>query len=240
MNQFSVIGLGALAIVTPAFAGGVPHVGDVGVKFENGRIVTTIVEEDELRDGELGELQRVFDSDLGTVEFGPFGNDEPGYTSNVLPVGANIGFNIRGELKKWDGSTFVGSITETLQFGKFLGTPGEITRDTSSGFVAGFDFATADNVGFIDEHLSHVLRGANTSRGFADPSDGIYLIEMELTTDVDGILPSEPYYIVFNLNNDQSVQDAAIAYVETVIIPAPGAAALLGAVLIGATRRRRA
>jgi hypothetical protein len=239
MKAVVLVGLGAISIGGQSFAGGVPHIGDIGVKFEGGRIVTTIVEEDELRDGELGELQRVFDSDLGTVEFGPFGNDEPGYTSNVLPLGASIGFNIRGELKKWNGTTFVGGIDETMQFGKFLGTPGEITRDTAGGFVAGFDFATADEVGFIDEHLSQILRGPDTTRGFADPADGIYLIEMEVTTDVPGILPSEPYYIVYNLNNDQSVQDEAISYVETVIIPAPGVTALLGLIAVPAVRRRR-
>ena len=54
---------------------------------------------------------------------------------------------------------------------------------------------------------------------FAAPSDGVYLLEMELTTDVPGIANSEPYWIVFNLNTDQTVQDAAIVYVETVLVP---------------------
>lgn len=229
----------ALALPSLAFAGGVPHVGDVGVAFQNGRIVTSLVEEEEELRGGLGLPQRVFDSDLGTVEFGPFGNDEPGYTSNILPAGARLGFNIRTELKKWNGSTFDGSIAETMQLGSFLGTPGEITRDTASGFVAGFEFVQADGVGFIDEHLSHVLRGPNTGSGFADPSDGVYLLELELFTDVAGIANSEPYWIVFNLNQDQSVQDAAIIYVEQVLVPAPGAVALLGGVaLLGARRRR--
>lgn len=228
----SFVSLAAL----PAYAGLAPHVGDVGVKFENGRIITTIVEEaEEGRDGELGLPQRVFDSDLGTIEFGPFGNDEPGYTSDELPAGVQLGFNIRAALKKWDGSGFV--VTDaTLQLGQFVGTPGETTRQTGAGFVSGFDFVTVDNTGFIDEHLSHILSGP----GGTDPANGVYLLELELTTTAPGIAPSEPYWIVFNLNLDQSVQDEAIDYVERNLVPAPGAVMLAGLGGLVAMRRRRA
>lgn len=228
-----------VTFAAPVLAGGVPHVGDVGVSFQSGRIVTTLVEEEELLRGGLGLPQRVFDSDLGTVEFGPFGNDEPGYTSNILPSGARIGFNIREELKRWNGAGFDGGIIETLQVGRFVGTPGEMTRETSGGFVPGFLFATADNSGFIDEHLSHILRGLDT-RGFGAPTDGVYLLELELFTDVAGIENSEPYWVVFNLNLDQSVQDDAISFVEQVLIPAPSAAgvAALGGVAWARRRRR--
>ena len=135
-----------LAVPASAMAGLVPHVGDVGVVFENGRIVTTVVEEHDEhgRGGGLGLPQRVFDSDLGTIEFGPFGNDEPGYTSDVLPAGVKLGFNIRAELKKWNGAGFDGGLAESMQLGQFLGTPGQITRDTGAGFVGGFDFVTVD------------------------------------------------------------------------------------------------
>lgn len=223
-----------------ALAGGVPHVGDVGVSFADGRIVTSLVEEEEALRGGLGLPQRVFDSDLGTVEFGPYGNDEPGYTTNDLPEGARIGFNIRTELKKWTGSSFDGGIPETLQLGLFLGTPGEVTRDTAGGFVGGFSFAQADAVGFFDEHLSNVLRGPSTGGGgFADPSDGVYLLELELFTDAAGIANSDPYWIVLNLNVDQVVQDAAIEYVENVLVPAPGSLAALALVAAPLMRRRR-
>lgn len=230
-----------LAAPATAMAGLAPHVGDVGVVFENGRIVTTVVEEheEEARGGELGLPQRVFDSDLGTVEFGPFGNDEPGYTSNSLPAGVKLGFNIRAELKKWNGAGFDGGLAESLQLGQFLGTPGQITRDTGAGFVGGFDFVTVDQTGFIDEHLSHVLRGASNGGGFADPSDGVYLLELELTTDAPGIAASEPFWIVFNLNTEQGVQDLAIEYVEANLVPAPGAVALVGLAAGLAGRRRR-
>lgn len=239
MKQSIAFGFGILFLGAPVLAGGAPHIGDIGVKFEGGRIVTTIVEEHARLGGGLGERQRVFASELGSVEFGPFGNDEPGYTSDVLPAGASIGFNIRGELRAWDGQDFMGGITETMQFGKFLGAPGEITRATANSVVSGFNFATADVAGFIDEHLSQVLRGPETARGFAPPHDGIYLVELELTTDAVGIMPSEPYYIVFNLNLDQGSMDAAISYVERVIIPAPGVLAGLGIVGLAGLRRRR-
>lgn len=222
-----------------AFAGGIPHAGDVGVAFVDNKIVTSIVEEEEELRGGLGLPQRVFESTLGTVEFGPFGNDEPGYTSNILPAGARLGFNIRAELKKWNGAGYDGSIAETMQLAQFLGTPGEIERVTSTGFVPGFLFATADDVGFIDEHLSQVLRGADTTRGFADPSDGIYLLELELFTDVSGVANSDPFWIVFNLNRSALEHEQAIDFVVENIVPAPGATIMAAFALTAAARRRR-
>lgn len=230
----------ALALAAPALAGGVPHVGDIGVQFVDGRIVTSLVEEEAAARGTLGLPQRVFDADLGTIEFGPYGNDEPGYTTTVLPVGASIGFNIRSELKTWNGASFDVGVVESLQIAKFLGTPGEIQRSTGAGFVPGYTFATADALGAFDEHNSHILRGAPLGGGlFADPSDGVYLLELELTTDAPGIRASEAFWIVFNLGLDQGVQDAAIAYVEDVLVPGPHSAAGLATLALLAMRRRR-
>ncbi len=224
------------AVPAFAFAGGVPHGGDVGVAFVAGRIVTSLVEEAGFRGG-LGTPQRVFASELGSIEFGPFGNDEPGYTSNALAPDARIGFNILADLKRWNGSAFDGLIDETMQLARFLGTPGEEASVNAGGFVPGFFFAQADGLGFIDEHLSHILRGSDIARGFSDPSDGVYLLELELFTDAMGIANSDPYWIVFNLNQPEAEHDAAISYVETVVVPGPGAFALC--VMMLACRRSR-
>lgn len=235
----SLMSTASILITAPVFAGGpAPHGGDIGVAFVGNKIVTSIVEEDGggHRRG-LGTPSRVFESELGTVEFGPFGNDEPGYTSNVLPAGASIGFNILDELKVWNGAGFDGGIGETMQLARFLGTPGEISRATASGFVSGFLFATADANGFIDEHLSHMLRGPDVLRGFADPADGIYLLELELFTDGPGIANSDPYWIVFNLNMDEATHEAAVGFVHDVLVPGPGGLAMM-LPLMPARRRR--
>ncbi len=235
---FGVAGTFAMAAGT-ALAGGVPHVGDVGVVFVNGKIVTTLVEEEEASRGippELGTSQRVFDSDLGGIEFGPFGNDEPGYTTNALPAGAQVGFNMLSELMRWNGSGFGGGIGETMQIGKFVGTPGEITATSAAGFVPGFYFATADAFGFFDEHLSNILMGLALR---ADPVDGIYLLELELFTDAPGIANSDPYWIVFNLNQPQEQQDEAIVWVEENLVPAPVSAMLAAIPLLTCLSRRR-
>lgn len=200
-----------------------PHHGDIGVSIVDDRLITSFVEGGGARVG-LGAAERVFESELGSVEYGPFGNDEPGYTSNALPAGFNLGFNILSELKRWNGSAFDGSIAETMQIARFLGTPGEESRETSSGFVGGFLFASADENNFIDEHMSHVLQGAPVTRGFADPSDGVYLLELELFTDTPGIANSDPYWIVFNMNQSEADHEAAVDYVRNVIVPAPASA----------------
>lgn len=226
-------------LLAPAAFGGIaPHAGDIGVSFVNGRIVTSLVAEEERARGGLGDPERVFASDLGSVEFGPFGNDEPGYTSDVLPPGARVGFNILAGLRRWNGAGFDGGIDETMQLARFLGTPGEEAVVTAGGFVPGFFFAEADSGGFIDEHLSHILLGEpNPVRGFADPADGIYLLELELFTDAPGIENSEPYWIVFNLNMSESDHDDAIGYVRTVLVPSPGGFAVL--LVAAAVLRRR-
>jgi len=235
VNQW-LIGTGVvLGIGGAALAGGVPHGGDIGVAFVDGRIVTSLVEEEEL--GGLGTPQRVFESELGSIEYGPFGNDEPGYTSNVLPPGAQIGFNILEELSLWNGAGFTGGLGETLQLGKFVGTPGEITATTGPGFVPGFFFATADGVGFIDEHLSHILMGPVLR---ADPADGIYLLELELFTDHGGIANSDPFWIVFNLNSPEEDHEAAVEWVQENLVPAPGFAVLLAPLALWSRSRRRA
>jgi hypothetical protein len=218
----------ALGVLTASGAAHA-HFGDIGVRPNaGGRLETYLV--DEAFRG-LSPVERVFGADLGSIEFGPFGVDDPGYFTDSLAEGAVVGFNILSPLKKWNGAGFDAGIPETLQVGYFVGTPGEITRFTGAGFVSGFDFATVSGGGF-DEHLSYILFGDG-----GDPSDGVYLLELELTSDSYG--PSDPFWIVFNLGLDEEDHDAAIDWVEDNLVPAPGAAGALALLGVAAVRRRR-
>lgn len=226
MNRTLMVTGLALALAGTAFA----HDGDAGIRANaSGRLETFLVETEPSSGNE--PIERVFASEIGTIEFGPFGNDEPGYYTDSLTEGTSIGFNIRGELMRWNGGGLDGGLAETLQFAKFLGTPGEISRTTGPGFVPGFDFATVSG-GVFDEHLSHILLGSG-----GDPADGVYIIELELTS--ASHLTSDPYWIVFNLNRPESEHDEAIEWVVANLVPAPGATAFFAAAMALGLRRRR-
>jgi hypothetical protein len=225
-NRLALLALAGLSAPLPALA----HEGDVGIRLNGSQLETYLVSKDE-RPLRGAPVERVFGSELGSIEFGPFGNDEPGYFTDSLTEGTAIGFNIRAELKRWNGAGFDGSIDETMTMAKFFGTPGEISRTTSSGFVGGFDFATVTGGGF-DEHLAQILNGSG-----GDPSDGIYLLELELTS--PSFTTSDPFWVVFNLNQDEVDHDAAIDWVVSNLVPAPGAMAPLALAGPFMLRRRR-
>lgn len=205
--------------------------GDIGVR-ENGGILETFLVFDDV--GSVGgePVERVFLGELGSIEFGPFGIDDPGFFTDTLSEGTTVGFNIRDELKRWDGSTFVGGIGETMTVANFFGTPGQIDVTTSSGFVGGFDVATVSG-GIFDQHPAFLLNGAG-----GDPADGVYLLELEATSPT--LESSLPLWVVFNLNRPELEHDEAAEYVEAMLVPGPGSAGVL--VMLGgvvAIRRRR-
>ena len=70
----------------------------------------------------------------------------------------------------------------------------------------------------------------------ANPLAGIYLASF--TVSAAGLSTSETFYVLFNLGSDEAEHDAAIEWVESNLIPAPGALALLGLAGLASRRRR--
>ena len=161
---------------------------------------------------------RVVGSELSAAYF--FWTDEPGFDSHTgaFPAGSSVGFNILETLKKWNGSGFDvldPNTEETLTVSYLFGTEFE-TRDTSSGFVAGFDIPVASD-GSWHKHLGYGLNGI----GYGEPRNGMYLLELELYSTGSGIIKSDAFWIVFNLGMSEEDHHEAIHRVEENLVQPP-------------------
>jgi len=216
----------AAVAALPALAAtsAVAHEGDIGLAIIDGAIVTGIVE-----DGPGGEFvvpgERVFAAEFGMLGPDVFA-DEPGLFAEpgVFPD-SDLRFDFAGPVRKWNGSSFddgPAPETLTLEFGPLSAT------SPLAGPAPGFGIAVGPD-GF-DEHYDFFLD---------DPAgDGIYLLGIDLSSSEAGIGPADTTYIVFNHNLSEDEHDAAVAYVEDFIVPAPAGAAVL-AVGMGLLARRR-
>jgi hypothetical protein len=224
--------LAALVCVAPVHA---QKHGDIAPLVENGRIVTWLG----LHDPPPGSLigpARVFEAefpDPGTIGPGdPIIINEPGYfglSGNPLE-GFSLGFNIRTYLREWSvpaqefpdapASTTITASAPVI---------GAVTTPLTGVLVPGLTLPSLPAGGF-DFHFDHELN-ANTP--------GIYLLELELFTNRPGTANSLPYWVVFNYGLSEPEHEAAVEWVETNLVPAPGGATLLALAGVLASRRRR-
>lgn len=197
------------------------HEGDIGLAVINGGIVTGIVE-----DGPSGEFvvpgQRVFAGEM--FEFGGrIYADGPGLfaEAGVFPD-SELNFDFASPVQRWSGSGFESAAqTFTLEYGPLSAT------SPVAGAGAGFGIGVGP-AGF-DEHYDFYLNDAET---------GVYLLALDFSSGDAGIGAALTTYIVLNNGVDERVHDAAIAYVEDVIVPAPGSLAVLGLGALAMRRRR--
>lgn len=199
---------------------------DVYVNFEGGVITTGGVDVDDLS---ITPGQRVFEGELGEFPAPPGFGDEPGFYADALTPGTAIGFDIVDGLRTWNGSDFDTLASETMTLSK--GVDFVVAPNSAGGFASGFEIAAADGSGGFDDHPEYELApGANA---------GIFLLTLTLWTDAPGIGDSAPIWIVFNNGLDEADHEAAVAWVEANLVPAPGAAALMFAAGPALLRRRR-
>ena len=176
--------------------------------------------------------ERVFAAELSLSGDNWFAG-EPGIfiEQGSLPDNTQVGFTLTQALMYWDGTGAVSfsaaAQAMTLGFG-----PVSVSTALDGSPVAGFSLNyDADQIGGFDEHLDYTID--------ASASAGIYLLAN--TFSLSGASDSEVIFTVFNAGLDDAFHDEAIEYVESVLVPAPGAMSVLAlAGLGGMSRRRRA
>ena len=208
--------------VTPlaALADGDEHEGehfDIAVWNDGGTLRTGGWDHD-TEELEVQNL-RVFEGTMGEDKEFPFSTDEPGVGGVAADLGLMVGdtfsLNIAAGLGTWNGSGFnYGADSMIAQWGAN-------TVNTNTG--GALDFLITED---YDNHPFFTLE---------TETPGAYL--MEVTAAMAGYQSSDVFYILFNSGLDEEAFEEAHEYVEDVLVPAPGALALLG--LLGATRRRR-
>ncbi len=223
MRVSSVVVLASVAGIASA-----GELGDVGLVLQNGQLITGLADDVAGTIDDLGE--RVFAGELTFDNLSGFAvGDDPGFFTNSgagIAVGSTIRYDTVAALRQWTGFGFGGTIASLLQI-QGLST---IVTPTVDEVVAGYGYTY--NGGDFDEHPDYALDGSN----------GIYLwqVEFELLDPTGNLVDrTDTIYIVFNYGLSDTELDLAIEYVETNIIPAPGAAALLGLGGLAAARRRR-
>lgn len=191
----------SLFIAAPALA---QH-RDVQVYLEEGVLKTGAVEFEQPGQPVTPDV-RVFQADFGEA---PNGTDDPGYNAAAaaLPQGTIIGFNILDALRKWDGADFDAIPPERIFIG--LGANNRQTPTTPDTTVIGFNIVQAGGGGGFHQHMNYFL--------LSPSSPGVYLLKLELKA-TGGFVNSDPIYIVFGQSAAQADQDAAVAYVQDVLI----------------------
>lgn len=213
-------------LTSSVMAGPKPHEhSDVIVAPIAGQL-TTNSEHDEML-----ELSRVFAGELG--ELAPNFGSEPGFASDTLPAFTQVGFNIMDSLRVWNGSDFGAISSGTMTIELAPGVPGtpSATTPTSPGIVNGFAFSTADSDGVMHQDLGMTLN--------APAGAGVYLLQLRLIDTSGALNASAPFWFVLNNGADELEHDAAVKYVETVLVPTPGITAMFGVFTLAAWGRRR-
>ncbi|MBN8643932.1 MAG: hypothetical protein J0L61_01655 [Planctomycetes bacterium] len=223
--------LALLAAAGAANAGVVkePHF-DCLIDVAGGSLVTAAIGEDE-DPASIILGARVFGAEMGELPFGPGEGDEPGFQGYNFAEGTAFTFDVRSSLGEWNGSSFDASIS-TMTIAASLADPFLPSVTTGAGFVPGFQFTSAGADGRIHQHLEFRVNGPTTGLG------AIYLLELQVSSPSFGTTPA--FWFVFNDGAAEEDHEAAIAWVESNLVPTPGAGvALLGVLGFGGRRRQR-
>lgn len=206
----------ALAATSASVAGVKEPHADIFVQSLNGTLFTSGW------DHATGEIispdMRVFEGEFGIDPAFPFSTDEPGISSNL--IGTTLTMNLLAGLSVWNGNGF--DSTSAFLLASYGG------QDAFSTTGGSFSFLVSEG---LDLHPEYTVLGS----GSTDPSNGIYLAAFTISS--ANHADSEPLYVVFNLGMSELDHEAATGWVESNIVPAPGALALIGAA--GLMRRRR-
>lgn len=219
VSNVSAVSAASLALAAPALAALKQGHADIWVTSSAGHLVTGGW--DHATGAFTNPSQRVFEAELGLDPMFPFSGDEPGIGSDL--IGATLSMHLSPVLGAWDGSSFAFSTSMlTASYG-----------GQSASTDAGGSFSFLVTAG-LDLHPEFTMGGP----GGADPADGIYLATFEFRS--AGLDASQSLWIVFNLGMGEAEHEAAVEWVESNLVPAPGALAVAAlAAVTGARSRTR-
>lgn len=208
---------------------------DVGAVVTNNRLVTWAA--DDVTETYV-RPERVFHGAMDLIS-GAVVGDEPGWL--FLPgselAGHTVGFNLRAALRAWDpqgastapNANFQTIPSSSLTFGNvILGTVTTPSLDPASP-ITGLQI-TVPAAG-LDFHYPLTLN--------APALEGIYLVELELRTNLSGVTNSLPYFAVLNYGLAETEHERAVLYVQQYVVPTPGTATAILSLVVFAARRRR-
>ncbi len=189
---------------------------DIGLEVRANRIETGIYD---LNDPQspvlLSPGVRVWGGRFQVNPLDLFFADDPGFgalSGSGLPAGSQIGFNVLDDLLYWDGTGPVqfGPVPDEEQLRIRFGFQNRYVG-TSTGTQAGFNFESVGAGGTVHRHISFFLLGrdGNSTPASVDgvqATNGIYLLNMEITSTAPGLAPSEPIWIVFSNDADEAGQ----------------------------------
>ncbi len=179
------------------------HHGDVFLQVVDDHIETGLVEE-----GVTSPVY-VFGSEFGETGIPEF-TDEPGFDSEpgTFNPDTRLGWNAVAGFQVWNGNGFEPTGGETLQIS--FETLEFVVGDDP---IQGFDIAVQPDGGF-HRHLNFLLLGSGNS-----PDIGVYLLNLEMYSTDPLVENSEPFWIVFNYQEEETEHEAAIHWVEENLAP---------------------
>ncbi len=180
---------------------------------------------------------RVFHGAFGQDPENPLANftQFPGLSGSVTPGTAltaftSIDFNILDAVKYWDGTGDVafGPSPETITISR-----GTNQATSSTGFVSGFTLvaSVSPNDGW-HTHPGYTLNPDSLGQRH----DGVYLLQLSMS---NNNLTTQPFWVVFGQNRDDTVIARAVDSVNATAVPEPASLSILSAGLLLLMRRRK-
>ena len=250
-SAFGLFGAALLASQALGHGGG----GDIAVYETAGQVDVgfAVLDDDDINQVSFDPNDRVFQAVLTPVVGAPsfipwdFGSSEPGFDANEgdLPAEAQIGWNVLS-IKHWDGAGALAFAPATDVEGGYAPQP-DLT-DTLGGFHAHPTFGLSDLTGGPEPLADGVyLTELSISVAGLEDSDPFYLVSL-----VDSVVNSQPDPVATAESLGEAIRDylaadttdpgfgaptidgksfgfyaEAIQYAESLVVPEPGAAALL-------------
>ena len=182
---------------------------DVQLIVQSGALITGVIDFDQPGNPVTPGV-RVFAATFGEVDNG---TDDPGFSATAQPAlaGRQIAFDILDALRVWQGGTFSTIAAERLNVS--LGVNVRTTPLVADQLVSGFSFVVASGAGSFHQHMNYFL-----GPPFAQ---GVYLLKLQVRCVSCGVSPTAPFYVVFNQDQPGSTHQAAIDYVQNVLLAPP-------------------